>query len=412
MKWQAQKKTIFLVVCLAVVLTFGSRQAGHAASMLEVSASGDGVFVIQGTGIEGAGAMDITVLYDTSSLANPRVVQGGLISGALMAVNDKSPGAVRLGIIRTSPIQGSGIIATLTFDRKGNSAGKILSLAVNKFANVNGQPIPVTARISNPPGTPADTSGSSQPQDTGQAAASGGSASGGAAPAPVSPGVVLLPGGGVAPEAKKDQATAAPQPETPAADTTAAVKESSAGSKGITASLEPQKKRVQQFTSVLERFRKNDKKRTAKAFLSFFDHVEANGFRQEPPVALSDGKATVKVYFVVSASGNAAPDFALRGAKLISLKKDADSSNTWVIEARPEKGEYEASLTVSQGDLMLEYPLTLAPKIDLKNGSKPVTDEYFSKYLSGPRRDVNGDGKKDFLDDYIYTANFIAARQK
>src|SRR5512144_3442014 len=132
MKWRKQKKTIFLMTCLTTVLTFGY-QVGHAAATLVISPAGDGVFVIQGTGIENAGAMDFTVLYDTSSLANPRVVQGGLISGALMVVNDKTPGAVRLGIIRTTPIQGSGVIATMTFDRTGTSAGKIASLAVTKF---------------------------------------------------------------------------------------------------------------------------------------------------------------------------------------------------------------------------------------------------------------------------------------
>jgi hypothetical protein len=352
--------------------------------------------------------MDFTVTYDTSSLANPRVVQGGLISGAVMVVNDKTPGSVRLGIIRVTPIQGNGVIATLTFDRKGSSPGKILSLAVKNFTNVNGQPIPVTARISNPAEAPADASGSTQKQDAGQAAG---------AVSPPAAGVLVLPlAGGVASEEKKDQTAAASQAETaPADDTAAAVKEpgaSSAGPKGITASLEPQKKKVQQFMSALERFRKHRKERTAKAFLSFFDQDEATGFRQEPPVALSDGKTSVKVFFVVPASGSTAPDFALRGAKLVSLKQDADRSNTWVIEAKPDKGEYEASLMVSQSNVILEYPLTLAPKINLNDGSRPVTDEDFSRYLSGKRRDLNGDGKQDYLDDYIFTANFIAARQK
>ncbi|HSB35145.1 MAG TPA: hypothetical protein VLG39_11860 [Nitrospirota bacterium] len=403
MKWRKQKKTIFLMTCLTTVLTFGF-QVGHAASTLAISPAGDGVFVIQGAGIENAGAMDFTVLYDTSSFANPRVVQGALISGALMAVNDRTPGVVRLAIIRTTPIQGSGVIATLTFDRRGQSAGKNPSLVVNKLTNVEGSPISA--------GATNDTSGASQKQETGgEPSVPGVSAAPGAPSAPVQPGVILVPGGGVAPEGMKDQ-TAAPQPETPAEDATASAKEPSPGPQGITASLEPQKKKVQQFMSVLERFRKNDKERTAKAFLSFFDQVEANGFRQEPSVALSDGKATVKIYFVVPSSGGAAPDFALSGARLVSIKKDADRSNTWMIEALPEKGGYEASLTVSQGDVMLDYPLVLAPKIDLKEGSKPVTDEDFGRYLSGKRRDLNGDGKRDFLDDYIFTANFIAARQK
>jgi hypothetical protein len=102
----------------------------------------------------------------------------------------------------------------------------------------------------------------------------------------------------------------------------------------------------------------------------------------------------------------------LRGAKLVSLKQDAERSNTWVLEAQPEKGEYEASLMVSQGDVILEYPLTLAPKITVNEKSKTVTDEDFSRYLSGKRRDLNSDGKRDYLDDYIFTANFIAAKQK
>ena len=65
MKWQVNKKAIALIVGLAAILTFGHHQAGYAASTLDVSSSGEGVFVIQGTGIENAGAMDFTVLYDT-----------------------------------------------------------------------------------------------------------------------------------------------------------------------------------------------------------------------------------------------------------------------------------------------------------------------------------------------------------
>src|SRR5512147_2025770 len=158
MKWNKRKKTIFYMVCLTAVLAFGYQQAGHAASTLAISPAGDGVFVIQGTGIENAGAMDFTVLYDASSLANPRVVQGALISGALMAVNDRTPGVVRVAIIRTTPIQGGGVIATLTFDRRGKSAGKNPSLVVNKFTTVEGNPLSA--------GATDDASGTSQKQET------------------------------------------------------------------------------------------------------------------------------------------------------------------------------------------------------------------------------------------------------
>jgi hypothetical protein len=415
MGWHFHKKAIFFILSLTAVLAFGRPQSVYAASTLDVLPSGEGVFVIQGTGIEGAEAMDITVVYDSSTLSNPRVVQGGLISGAMMVVNDKSQGAVRLGIIRVTPVRGNGVIATLMFDRTGSSAGKILSLAVKAFKTVDKQsiPLPVVARITNPADSSSDASGPSQKQDASRSAGAAASA-GGAASMPL--GVVVAQGDGSVLASQKDQTASVSSGETQTpGETPAGAKASGATSGGpgdITASLEPQKKKVQQYESVLERFRKHRKERTEKAFLSLFDQGEASGFRQEPQVVLSDGKATVKVFFVVSASGGSAPDFALRGAKLVSVKQDADRSNTWVIEARPEKGEYEASLLVPRGDVILEYPLTLAPKISLSDKSGPVTDEDFSRYLSAKKRDLNGDGKRDYLDDYIFTANFIAARQK
>jgi hypothetical protein len=233
----------------------------------------------------------------------------------------------------------------------------------------------------------------------------------------VAAGGTILVGGGLVQAQTAEQAASAPSGTAQAANEPRDIAKASSGglssdAAGMTASLEPSKKKVQQFKSVLDRFKQYRGERTAKAFLSLFEQDEANGFTQDPPVALSDGKSVVKIRFVVPASGNTAPDFALRGAHLISVKKDEERSNTWVIEARPEKGEYAASLIVSQGSISLEYPLTLAPKIEPgQNKAGTITDEDFNLYLSGKRRDVSGDGKRDYLDDYIFTANYIAARK-
>jgi hypothetical protein len=99
--------------------------------------------------MENVAAMDITITYDAASLSNPRVQQGGLISGALTAVNLNVPGTVRMAIIRTTPIQGSGIIATLTFDRTGGSGGKITGLGA-RLSNLDGRPLPALAQVINP----------------------------------------------------------------------------------------------------------------------------------------------------------------------------------------------------------------------------------------------------------------------
>jgi hypothetical protein len=119
-----------------------------ALSTLTISSTGDGIFLLQGIGIEDAAALEIIVSYDTATLANPRVVEGPLITGAMTAINPNVPGMVRLVIIRLMPVRGSGVIATLTFDRKGSSPGKVLSLSA-RLANINGAPLPalVTRRM-------------------------------------------------------------------------------------------------------------------------------------------------------------------------------------------------------------------------------------------------------------------------
>ncbi len=119
-----------------------------ATTTVTISSIGEGVFLHQGAGVQDAAALDIIVVYDTTTLANPRVIEGPLITGAMTAINPKVSGMVRLVIIRFTPVRGSGVIATLTFDRKGSSPGKVLSLSA-RLANINGAALPtlVTRRM-------------------------------------------------------------------------------------------------------------------------------------------------------------------------------------------------------------------------------------------------------------------------
>ena len=110
---------LFLLPCIAVPAD---------AALFTITSSGNGVFALSGTALSGVGTIEATIEYDTATLANPRVVQGGLVLGGMFVANTNSPGTVRIAVISPKDIAGSGVVAIVTFDRQGGSAGKILSL--------------------------------------------------------------------------------------------------------------------------------------------------------------------------------------------------------------------------------------------------------------------------------------------
>jgi hypothetical protein len=166
--------------------------------------------------------------------------------------------------------------------------------------------------------------------------------------------------------------------------------------------------KIQQFDSVLKRFKKFKGERTAKAIIGLFAQDEMTGYHQEPAVALSDGKTPIRATFISSSGDIKAADVAVMGARIISVKKDPDYTNTWIAELVPEKNAYEASFAVSDGTLKRIYPLTIAPKIDMKmNKSGTLIEKDLGTYMSNQQQDVNKDGKKNYLDDYIFTANYL-----
>lgn len=396
-------KTGLLLLIVTLGLALGQTQTALASSMLSIVPSGDGSYVMQGIGVESAAAMDITVSYDPTTLASPQFTQGDMISGAMVAVNDTIPGTVRIGIVRTTPVIGTGVIATLTFTRRGDGAGKILALK-SSISDINGKPLPVISQISQQSDTTGDASNTSV--ITGESAATSLAS---ATPAGaelsaklVGPSSKFEGKGGLSAEQSSGTGTAI-EPASVSQSTTV-----SAGASGITAASEPSRNKIQQFDSVLMRFKKFKGVRTAKAVIGLFAQDEMMSYHQQPAVALSDGKTPIRVTFISSSGEIKAADVAVMGARVISVKKDPDYTNTWIAELMPEKDAYEASFAVSDGTLKRIYPLTVAPKIDMKmNKSGSMTEKDLSAYLSDQRQDVNKDGLKNYLDDYIYTANYV-----
>lgn len=400
-----------------------------ALSTVSLAPAGDGVFLLQGTGIEDAAALELTVLYDTETLANPRVAEGPLIAGGMTAVNPNVPGTVRIVIIRLAPIRGSGVIATLSFDRKGSSSGRIRALGI-KLADIKGTPLMAQALINNPSGASTVASASSQNRDdtSGATVQPTGMGTPGI-PAAIAPATVLIagqPNSAVelkgSPDVLRNQEEAA-QPSAPETIlpprkeplTVARKTDAPSNSGEVAASATIVPRTIYTQKSILDRFREYQGERTAAAFISLFEEQSMIGCRQEPTVALSDGKSVVKVRFISTAGNKTASDVAVWGARLISLKRDPDYTNTWVVEVLPEKGGYQASIAVSQGELKIVYPLTIAPRIEsglVRSGVVTRPENKLSLKTGEATKssivDRGHDSRWDYLDDYIVTANYLA----
>jgi hypothetical protein len=67
-----------------------------------------------------------------------------------------------------------------------------------------------------------------------------------------------------------------------------------------------------------------------------------------------------------------------------------------------------ATMTIMTDSDIIEYPLTLAPPIkDISPAEANFTVFLKDSGATPPKRDLNGDGRHDYLDDFIYTANYL-----
>lgn len=392
--------SILCLICLIAALA-----SGAAAATLSVAPAGDGVFVLRGTAVERAGAMEITITYDAAVLGNPRLVPGELISGALTAVNATIPGTVRIGIIRTLPIQGDGIIATLSFDRKGTATGAIRppTAMLNSLVQLGGEgagPGPVLAEE---PGREAEPTVAA-PVPASESVAPGVPVRGGTVTGVVTG---LTGEGAVAEEASAAERTAEDVAvEGVAAEVQAAPAEEPKGDEAA-----PPEKEVLVLASVLDRFREHAGERSLRAFTALFEQSGAGGFTQSPAPLLADGKSVLEVVFAAAPEDAHVAEMTAAGARLLDRAQDPDDPQTWVVQLQPERGAASASLSIPLESFVIVFPLAVAPRlrIDL-DGSGTVTPADFALFLKKRSAfDFNGDGRRDYRDDYLFTANYLAA---
>jgi len=413
---------LFSTILLLSVLLLTNAQAALAAAV-SVTSSGNGVFIVNGSGMDAVAGVDLSVSYDPTLLASPTVSQGSLISGALMAVNTNKPGSIKIAAVSTRPFPANGQIVTISF---ASHTGTGLVSVIASMINTKGSPVPggrETVAVDSPTTAPTSSPGliTSAGVPFSQPAAGTNSSTAGTASSAVTTtaqtssagfalaGTVNLPGDV---QAKSDPKPTAPDTAKPPAAEPVPVQQSEPPVETAPTPPPPTAEPIVliNLKGALEDFRTFKGERTPASLVALLNRGSSAAIRQEPPFTLSDGTATVKIFAELKNIAEKSPNFALQGARLISLTADSASA-IWTITALPQAGASEASLTILTDREIIEFPLTIAPVVPTVT---PVEAD-FSVFLkdSGatpPKHDLNNDARHDYLDDFIYTVNYLSKK--
>lgn len=116
-----------------------------------------GEYSVMAENFSGIGGVEVTITYDTSLLANPRITQGALLAGAMFISNTKyTASSVRFAAVSINAINGSGNLATVSFDLVG-AVPSTPFLTQVKLAKADGT-IPRSGGVNSVPNQPQDSS--------------------------------------------------------------------------------------------------------------------------------------------------------------------------------------------------------------------------------------------------------------
>lgn len=414
------KRTVLFQVLFLFLLIFVPVTA-FAAGTISIVQTSDSSFNVTANGLGAPAGFHLRVLYDNTSLTNPRVVQGDLIGSGVMFLPNILSGEVRIAAVTTNPMKGTGTIATITFDRIGASAGTITVSGgdTSPVIDLNGKNIAVTFSKfsygptgSSSPGTSTiplvDVNGNTITPPRGGT----GTIVGGTLTLPTDDaGVVKDRKDAPAPLSQETRDTTLPAP-VQGGDTSAA-QDAAPAPAPVPAKIE--KYQPRSVTSVLDKFRLYTGEKTPETLAALFTRETGTPFTQTPAIAMADGKTVVAV-LITKVPGDRAPNFSFNHARYVSLTQAGDGE--WLMEVKPDKGAITASITMlTEGGEQL-IPLVVAPRVnvDLDQSGK-VNEADFQLFLKtrgtekAPAYDLNGDGKRDYQDDYIFTANYLLAKE-
>lgn len=408
-----------VVRALFVFLLFAT--PAFAASISVVPTGIPASFSIEGSNMNRVAGIQLDITYDTA-LGAPTVTQGGLVTGAMLAANTSHPGLIKIAIISIKEFSGSGQIATIAFASK-SAAAPLPSITYSMIdsngltvASTNGNTSGNTAAagIALPPGVPFSQpvqQGPTSMQQQGSSAAAASSTA--SATTPTYQGTVTLP----AELQQRTDSQPAPSPtaplylEEPAAARIAEQMQSAAKPAADAKAEETPQYVV--YKGVLDRFKLYNGDKSLPAMAALFDKRVAQNIQQEPAILLSDGRSKATLTVDIPARINSSPNFAAGGGKLVSFKEDKQSRGRWIVEVLPKAGAVRVAVTIIAGAEEFEFPLTVAPPVKTtltldENGWKRFLKE--AGTTTAPLHDLNNDGVRDYMDEFIFVANYLASR--
>ncbi len=387
--------------------------AALAAPQLAVLPSGKSSYTVQVSGLAGASGMDVVISYDTASLGSPQVSQGSVAGGTLFLANVNVPGRIHFAFVSTHSIPESGTVATVSFSPRGGQGG--VTGVTASLVSGGGRQSQIAASFSNQQA--ADNSSWQQPGGgnssggpSSQASTSVDTAAKSPAANPAGLGTLTLGTPQGESQEKKEAAplSATPEPPQPATLPAAEPSQVKAESQAAEPAAAP-RPRLTPPPGVLQLFSRYGGERTPQALQALFVPPKDSWVRQDPPLAPSDGKSAVKVTVELPDLPRHSPNFALVGAKAISLRMVGEKS--WQVELLPTAGVVESTLLMAD-EGTVEIPITVIPPMPASYGGKPLAPG-MARFLKergtekAPAGDLNGDGRRDAVDDYIYVGNAL-----
>lgn len=347
-------RSLSILTCVALALTLGCSSAVLGDSLIAVVPAGKDCFAVQGS-LEGdVVSIDISIDYDQTTLGSPVGTCARSASHGQCQIGSGRGGFAQVHITSATPLNGTMVFGTLNFTRLGSGPGKINSIDAH-LLDKDGVVVPTNLDVQNPTVGMDDR----------------------------------------APMQLKKERT--PRPSPPDAE----------GGVGRGA----QDPATWRLESVLERFRGSPQQSSLESLIPLFDRTPAREFSQNPPIAISDGTGTVRLTLEPEESGDTPPRFALQGMHCLSCTKG--EGRGWIIEVLPERGAFEATLTVLNGSAALSYPLTVSPPLASGGGELGPEDFALRRETRTLSKAASGKvtGRPGFLDDYIYTANYLVKKR-
>lgn len=398
-----------LLHALFILIIILGLASGALAAGVTITPQGNGVFSINGYKMDGVAGFELYVNYDSSALASPTAQKGTfIVTDNFLSNPNFAPNTLKIAYINSVGFSGGGQLAVVSFASHTGTGSITVS---SNMIDTKGVAVPTSSRATamdfqtsstvgtiNWSGTtPTMTSGTTNTGNTGNQGSL----------IQTSLGTVSMPGDSqpgsdtkAAPPKPADSTVAAAKPAEPAIVKTP---EPPAVEKPAAEPQKPEKIRFISYPSIVDDFRTYNGPKTPPRLLELLNKQVAPVIRQEPTVVLSDSKNILRIIVEINGAADKSPNFALSGAKLVSLNRDAAA---WIVEAMPQAGALQANLTILTDSDTIEYPLTLAPVV----AGISASEADFAVFLKDPKRDLNGDGKHDYTDDYIYAVNYLVKK--